>query len=280
VRARKAVADGATVVLIASVVGILALGGTLSVVLRNTDVLIAALGAAMVVVLGRCIALASSRKRWRERAEQDQRLLAHYCDVLQDRFSYWRIKDWDETVVVDEQGNARQYITVRVLVESEELDFFRVRMGCRWDQPAKYRKKVKVKVRSLEVDGVGGTRPDTTTTWLPDNRLEVLTHFSTALEKDEQLNLAMEIDWPKKAAPLFRGEPDDFFMRFTRYIEKANLAIVLPPGTEVYMDLIGLRPEEDDYQLEQQVTESGTEVRLRAFAIEPYRRFGVRLDRR
>jgi hypothetical protein len=240
-----------------------------------------AVTAVMLAALSMVIVIARSRTQWRKRAERDQRLLGHYCDILQDRFSYWRIKDWDERVVVDAKGNARQYITVRVLVESDDVDFFRVRMGAHWKQPLKYRKKVKVWVRSLEVDGLGGTRSDITTSWLHDNRLEVLTHFSSPVEKNELINLTMEIEWPKKCAPLMSGKPDDFVMRFTRHIERTNWAIVLPAGTEVYMDPIGLKTGEDSYEVKQRVDGDGnTEVRLTAKDIEPYRRFGIRLDQK
>jgi hypothetical protein len=247
----------------------------------DSPVRIAALGVVLLAALGVIILLATSRRQWRKRAEQDQRLLAHYCDILQDRFSYWRIKDWDETVVVDPKGNTRQYVTARVLVESEDLDFFRVRMGCRWKQPIKYRKKVKVKVRSLEVDGLGGTRSDITTSWLHDGRLEILTHFSSPIEKNELISLVMEIEWPKKCAPLMTGQPDEFTMRFTQHIERANWKIILPVGTQVYVDLIGLRADEDSYEVKQRVNGAGeSEVRLTAHAIEPYRYFGMRLDQK
>jgi hypothetical protein len=238
---------------------------------------------AVVALAAISLAVSFARRaaQWQKRAERDQRLLGHYCDILQDRFSYWRIKDWDERVVIDAKGNARQYITVRVLVESEDVDFFRVRMGAHWKQPLKYRRKVKVWVRSLQVDGLGGTRSDITTTWLHDNRMEVLTHFSSPVEKNELINLTMEIDWPRKCAPLMGGKPDDFTMRFTRHIERTNYVVVLPPGTEVYMDPIGLRTGEDSYEVTQRVDGDGnTEVRLLAKDIEPYRRFGVRLDQK
>jgi hypothetical protein len=275
------IADAGVIGLVGAVTGILAFGGTLSVVFGDPGLRAAAFAAAILAALGTFIVLATSRKQWRKRAEQDQRLLARYCDILLDRFSYWRIKDWDETVIVDANGNARQYVTIRVLVESEDLDFFRVRMGCHWKQPLKYRKKVKVWVRSLERDGVGGTRSDTTTSWLHDGRLEVLTHFSSPVEKNEQLNLAMEVDWPKKCAPLMNGDPDDFVMTFTQHIERATWTVVLPPGTQVYVDPIGLRAGEDRYDVKQRVNGAGdTEVRLVARGLEPYRKFGLRLDQK
>jgi hypothetical protein len=264
-----------------TLVVVLAVGGTVTAVFGDTNLRVATFVPASMVVLGMFIALEANRKQWRARAERDQRLLAHYCDILQDRFTYWRVKDWDERVVVDSHGNAHQYITVRVLVESEDLDFFRIRMGCRWKQPVKYRKKVKVQVRSLEVDGLGGTRADTTTAWLYDGRLEILTHFASPIEKDELLNLAIEIDWPNKCQPLMNREPDEFVMRFTQHIERAAWTIVLPPGTQVAVDPVGLRSGEDSFEIKKRVDNAGSaEVRLVARAIEPYREFGLRLDQK
>jgi hypothetical protein len=275
------VADTGVIALVGAATGILAFGGTMSTVFGATSFRAAAFVAAIVTVLGIFVTLAGSRRHWRRRAEQDQRLLARYCNILQDRFNYWRIKDWDEIVMVDAKGNARQRVTVRVLVESEDLDFFRIRMGCRWNQPVKYRRKVKVKVRSLEVDGLGGTRVDTTTSWLYDGRLEILTHFTSPLEKDEQLNLAIEVDWPKKCAPLMNHEPDEFVMQFTHHIERAAWTVILPTGTQVYVDQVGLKSGEDSFEVHKGVNSAGeSEVRLVARAIEPYRQFGMRLDQK
>lgn len=273
------IADVGAMTLIGAVTGILAFGGTLSTIFGDTGLRAAAFVAVIVSALGVLTALATSRRQWKHRAEQDQRLLAHYCDILQSRFNYWRIRDWDETVVVDNHGNAHQYIVVRVVVESEDLDFFRARLGCRWKQPVKYRKRVKVKVRSLKVDGLGGTRLNTTTSWLYDGRLEILTHFSSSVEKNDQLNLAIEIDWPGKCQPLMTGQPDEFVMQFTQHIERATWTIVLPAGTQVSVDPVGLRTGEDSFDVRKRVNSAGdSEVRLSAHAIEPYRLFGMRLD--
>ncbi|MFD1047539.1 hypothetical protein ACFQ1S_19330 [Kibdelosporangium lantanae] len=264
-----------------TLVVVLAVGGTVTAVFGDTALRVATFVPASVVVLGMFIALEANRKQWRTRAERDQRLLAHYCDILQDRFTYWRIRDWDERVVVDAAGNTRQFITVRVLVESEDLDFFRIRMGCRWKQPLKYRKRVRVQVRSLEVDGLGGTRADTTTSWLHDGRLEILTHFASPIEKDELLNLSIEVDWPGKCQPLMNNEPDEFVMRFTQHIERASWTIVLPANTQVAVDPVGLRSGEDSFEVRKRVDNDGnSEVRLVARAIEPYRLFGLRLDQK
>ncbi|MCE7002132.1 hypothetical protein LWC34_04720 [Kibdelosporangium philippinense] len=275
------VADAGVIGLSGAVLGILAFGGTLSAVFGNSGIRAATFTAAILAIAGLFAWLAASRKYWHDRAQRDQRLLAHYCNILHDRFNYWRIKDWDETVVVDERGNAKQLVKARVLVESDDLDFFRVRLGSHWKQPVADRKRVKVKVRSLEHDGIGGTRSDTTTSWLHDGRLEVLTHFNSPLEKNDIVNLAIELDWPRKCFPLMHGEPDDFVMRFARHIEKATWTIILPAGTKVYVDPVGLRPEEDSYEVRQRVNAAGdSELRLSVKDIEPYRRFGVRLDQK
>jgi hypothetical protein len=275
------IADAGIVGLVGAVTGILAFGGTLSAIFGNSGVKSAAFAAAILAALGMFILLAASRIQWRKRAEQDQRLLTHYCNILQERFNSWRITDWNETIVVDVNGDTRQRITVHAVVESEELELFRVRIGCRWNQSPRYRRKVKVKVQSLEADGMGGTRPDTITSWLIDGRLEILTHFNQPIGKNEQLDLSMEIDWPKKCAPLMNGEPDEFVMRFTRYIENTTWTIILPAGTRVYVDLVGLKPLADSYEVQRSVNSAGnSEIRLTARAIEPYRLFGLRLDRK
>jgi hypothetical protein len=275
------VADAGVIALVGAVTGILAFGGTLSAFFGNTGLRVAAFVAAMVAVLGMFVALVTSVRRLRDRAERSQRLLTQYGNILQSYVNSWRILDWDEHTVVDLRGDTRHLITVRAVVESDILRFFRIRLGCRWNQPTRYQKKVRLTVRSLEVDGLGGTRPDTVMSWLPDGRMEAIIHLRHAMSKGDQLNLSLEIDWPRKCAPLMRGEPDEFVMRFTHRIERAACTIVLPADRDVYVDLIGLKADEDRYELDRQVISNGHgEVRLTAHQIEPYRLFGIRLDQK
>lgn len=45
---------------------------------------------------------------------------------------------------------------MRLIVESDELQFFRARIGPGWEQPSRMRNKVKAEVVSLLSEGVGG----------------------------------------------------------------------------------------------------------------------------
>ncbi|TCO52402.1 hypothetical protein EV192_112134 [Actinocrispum wychmicini] len=273
-------ADVGAITLIGAVTGILAFGGTLSTIFGDTGIRATAFVATILTVLGTFTALATSRRQWQHRARQNQRLLGHYRRLVQDHFNYWQILEWDETVVVDERGNSRQRITARAVVTSDDLDFFRIRLGSRWKQSTKHQRHVSVKARSPELDGLGGTRLDTTLAWLPDGRLEILVHFSLSMEKNDIFNVDFEIEWPGKCQPLMLGEPDEFVMRFTQRIEKATWTIILPVGTKVSVDPVGLRAE-DTYELKKGVNSAGnSEVRLSAQAIEPYRSFGMRVDQK
>jgi hypothetical protein len=168
------------------------------------------------------------------------------------------------------------------MAQRDELRFFRVRLGSKWDQPMSSRRKVRVSVSSIEVDGTGGTRYERTSNWLPDGRLEILVHLrSTLLKKGDEVRLRLDVVWPQKAAPLMRfGEPDEFVMRVGNPLAYVSYRVAFPAGFDVRCDVIGLH-RGDNYTL---TTSSSTGnraiVQLQAQDVGADRSFGMRLDLR
>ncbi|MEU8631286.1 hypothetical protein AB0C38_03890 [Amycolatopsis sp. NPDC048633] len=263
------------------VLGILAFGGLLSVLLGNSAIKAGAIVAVLLGVIGLYILLIANRVEWRSRTELDRRLLERYCRVLRERHGHsWRIASWVECAEVRANGDATEVITVKAVVECDFLDFFAVRTGAGWNQPEKARRKVKVAVKTIEVDGIGGTRRDTTSTWLNDGRLEVIAHFGSPARRGDEILMVIEKEWPGKCAPLMRDrQPDEFALTFACVTDYLEYAIQLPQGNEVACDVIGLVRGQHDYALAVKRNGVGpTEVSLVARDIPPRLRVGMRLD--
>ncbi|WIV59888.1 hypothetical protein [Amycolatopsis nalaikhensis] len=263
------------------VLGILAFGGLLSALLGNSAIKAGAIVAVLLGVIGLYILLIANRVEWRSRTELDRRLLQHYCSVLKERHGHsWRIVSWLESAVVRPNGDATEVITVTAIVECDVLDFFAIRTGAGWHQSERVRRKVKVNVKSLEVDGIGGTRRDVTSTWLDDGRLEVLAHFGSPASRGDEIVMVIEKEWPGKCAPLMRERrPDEFALKFACAIGYLEYAIHLPEGAEVACDPVGLVKGQHDFSLAVKRNGAGpTEVCLVARGIPPRLRVGMRLD--
>jgi hypothetical protein len=263
------------------VLGILAFGGLLSALLGNTAIKAGAIVAVLLGVIGLYILLIANRVEWRSRTELDRRLLQYYCSVLKERHGHsWRIASWVESAAVRANGDASEVITVKAVVECELLDFFAIRTGAGWHQSEKARRKVKVAVKSLEVDGIGGTRRDATSTWLNDGRLEVIAHFGSPARRGDEIVMVIEKEWPGKCAPLMRDrQPDEFALRFACVADYLEYAVHLPEGSEVACDAIGLVKGLHDYSIAVKRNGAGpTEVCLVARNIPPRLRVGMRLD--
>ncbi|PRY30972.1 hypothetical protein [Umezawaea tangerina] len=208
-----------------------------------------------------------------------RKLLSDQCNRTYEESDHlWRIDRWEEAVTIRANGDAKGTIAVRAMVETDDLPFFRLRVGPNWDQPEKDRRRVHVTVSSIKRNGIGGTRWPLTTHWLSDGRFEVLVHFgATVPEKGEELTLNVVYDWPGKGFPLMRQrKPDEFVMAMGRPLAYFSYEVTLPPSTKVDCDPVGLG-ESDRFTLDP-ATEAVPVVRLVVEDIAADRRIGVKLD--
>lgn len=260
---------------------ILAFGGIMSALLGTTAVKASAIVVVLLANLGTFIILLAGRRELRRRSERDQLLLGHYCRVLRDRSDFsWRVISWSEVITIKANGDSHTVVTVKAIVESVLLDFFRLCLGAIWNQPHRYRRQVKVNARSLEVDGIGGTRYEVTTSWMPDGRLEFLTHFKSPLNLGEKIELVLELEWPGKCVPLVRyREPEEFRVHFRNRVEFAHYVVVLPDGMEAYCQPIGFVPGENRNVISSGRNRAGQqEISFTAYDIPAREVVGMRLD--
>lgn len=266
--------------LVEGVLGILAFGGILSALLGNTSIKAGSIVAVILGLLGLYILLIANRVEWRRRTELHRRLLAHYCDVLKERNHHsWRIIRWEQFTDIKDNGDASDTTTATAVVECDYLDFFSIRTGSGRVHSERERRKVKIRLRTLEVDGVGGTRWDATSNWITDSRLEVVAHFKVPPKQGDELTMVIDQHWPKKSATLVKdNEPDEFAVEFRRPISYLSYTIALPPGRETFVDPIGLVRGKHDYSLVTTTRLGRVEVTLTARDIPGDLRVGLRLD--
>ena len=221
-----------------AVVGILGFAALLGAILGNAAVKAGLIVSVILLALVGIVVLIGDRKRLKQEAEYSRRLLARYCNFLTDRPKpVVRVLDWEQIAVIESNGDTVEVVTLRALVLRDELYFLPLRLGPGWDQPQKYRQRVQVKVRSLSVDGTKGTSCDITTSWLPDGRMDVLSHLSSPVGHGSEVRLEMEWRWPGKCIPLAKERrPDEFAFRFNNPVERASYVVVLPAGEDAYFD--------------------------------------------
>ncbi|QFZ23786.1 hypothetical protein [Saccharothrix syringae] len=222
-----------------------------------------------------------NRVEWRRRDESERQLLLRYCDILENRHGQsWAVKNWLQEVDIEANGDVRQRISFTVVVLCDLLHFCSFADRACWDWPDRYKRRVKVKVRSVEVGGEGGTRFGFTTAWIDNtNRLKVMMHLNEPAPRGSEVNFLVEVFWPAKCAPLMRGyEADEFLVSFSETIEYARYVITYPPGFSVRVDKLGLTGR-DDCSLNHGVNASGRpETDLVMRDIGAYRKVGVRVD--
>lgn len=261
--------------------GILAGCGIVGAALGTACIRTTAVVAVTVAVAGLFILLTTNKLKWRRRTEVDRRLLRHYCDLLHERSDQnWHISDWHQVVTIEANGDTRDKITFIAVSDCEALDFITFWEGPNWEGwPEKHRSKVDVRVRSVEVDGEGGSRFDVTSSWLSRGRLKVTVHLSEPATCGTEIHLEAEFFWPAKCLPFIQGTPEKFVKKFTPGPEHLEYTVILPPGCSSYYDSVGLKAGAERYSIQRNTTGNGREeIRLVADGIATGTRVGMRLD--
>lgn len=266
--------------IVEGLLGILATGGILSALLGQAGVRAASTIVVAVAVLGLFVLLATNKLEWRRQTELDRRLLLRYCNLLHERCNFtWRITDWRQVVTIEANGDTLDKITFTAVPDCDTLDFLTFWEGPNWEWPERYQRKTDVFVRSVEVDGEGGTRFDVTTCWLSRGRLKVMVHLSEPALRDTEINLMAEFSFPAKSLPLMQGQPEEFVKKFSPGPEHLEYTVVLPPGYSGYWDGVGLKSGTKRYSIQRRTNTSGREeISLVADGVSTGARVGMKLD--
>ncbi|MEU6150934.1 hypothetical protein ABZ816_13125 [Actinosynnema sp. NPDC047251] len=264
------------VVAAALLVGGVALAGFGSGYPRTAGLGLVAGGAAVLLAL-----LVLNRVEWRRRDRSGRELLLRYGDALEKRHGRkWAVRDWLQEVDIKSNGDVRQRIAFTIVVCCDELDFCSFTDRVNWDWPVRLKRRVRVKVRSVEVGGEGGTRFGVSAAWLDHQRLKTMIHLDEPAPRDAEVSFVVDVDWPAKCAPFVKGYlPDELLVSFGNTIACARYVITLPAGYHVRVDKLGLVPGRDVYELTQSVNDAGRpRLTLVVRDLPAYRKVGVKLD--
>jgi hypothetical protein len=221
--------------------------------------------------------------RPRQNDESHRRLVSHYCNFIYEKMQFApQIASWRQVTNIDSRGNARETIVVRAKTLVDDTQFFRVRIGPGWNQPRRYRRRVHVKVRSLSVNDVPGTRLDISTSWLMNGKFELIAHFHSPLRAGGEIRLNMDWNWPGKCVPLIvQKVPDQFVFEFGRSVTYATQTIILPAGHDAYFEPIGFSHGQVGYSIIRALNENGrVQFIFEAQLLPEDHRAGMRLELR
>lgn len=268
---------------IKAIVGLLGFAALLGVLLGSTAIKAGAVVSVILAVVSIILLLVADRRRLQKLADRYSRLLTRYCDfIADDPRPTVLVKEWSQLVKIARNGDVEEFVTIRAVSLREQLYFLTLRVGASWDQPHKYKRKVKVNIRSLLVDGQMGPRWNVTSSWLADGRLNLLAHLHDPVEHSQELTIRMERVWPGKCIPLMiHHDPDHFTLRFDRAmkIEAATYVVVLPAGCEAHYEPIGFNSSDARFVLNYERNSEGRATfTLRVQGLDPDQRVGMRLE--
>jgi hypothetical protein len=240
-------------------------------------------GAFVVVVvsaLSAVLVLLADRRRLVRENETNRVLLSRYCDAIANNSvePLVRIENWRQRVEVQPSGDVTETLTLRAVALREEVPFIRLTAGCRWDQPDRYRRRVKVIARSATINGVAGTKWNVTSSWKSIQKLTSVLHLHIPIKRGQMITFEVTRTWPAKCRPLMRdGRAEDFTLETTALLETQHVdyTVVLPPGFEAVYEEIGTG--EPDVQLSTDA-DGGRIFTWRADKVPTLTKVGIRLE--
>jgi hypothetical protein len=265
-----------------AVVGLMSFAALLGALLGSTAIKMGALVVVIFVVLTMMLILLADRRRIQREADEHRRLLTLYCNFIIDPPKPTiRVLKWEQVVSVEPNGDAREVINIHGVVLRDELYFLALRATPRWEQPHRYRSRVKVKARSLLVDGARGTSWAITSSWRTDGELDLLAHLHQPATYGSEIRLEIERYWPGKCIPLMvKRDQDEFTLRFreTMPVESATYEIILPPGVDAYYDPIGFTQPNGSYSIKSDRKQGRCTFTFFAECIAPNHLVGMKLE--
>lgn len=260
-------------------VGLMSFAVLIGAVLGSSAVKAGALVTAVLLIVAIGIALLTRRRAERRELEDHRYLVAQYCKFISDRWPSFQIINWEETAVIGERGDTHSKLKIRLKATRDDVRFVRLRFGCDWPQPARYRHRVGLTVRNLLIDGSPGTTLRTTVSWPRDGSMAAIAHFHTPLTENSEVSFTIDLNWPKRSAPLLDGAPDEFGLMFWEPTHRATYRVLLPKGVEAYAEPIGRTESFEGVRLCRKVDDDGRQAITCRISELPIRhRAGMRLQ--
>lgn len=230
--------------IIKSMIGLLTFAGLLGTVFGNHAIRAGAFVIAVLFILSITLALLGDRRRLRKAYDTQRAQLVRYCTHLVESNSapQLSIDCWRQWVFVQPNGDVREVLKLNAVVLGEPMHFLRLTSGCRWDQPERFRRDVKVTANRLAANGARGTRWDVTTSWQSMQKMVYITHLDQPVKRGEEISFELVRLWPAKCLLLMRDQDaDSFTLRTTSRLQvhSAEYRVILPPGFDAIQELIG-----------------------------------------
>lgn len=263
-----------------AVIGIMSFATLLGVILGSTAIKLGALVTVLLIFLSIMLILLRDRRRLTRELEEYDHVVTRYGDAITDhREPAMRMKRLEHLMIVDRNGDVREFIKMQVIALKKELLFIPHRAGPGWAQPMSQLRKIKVEVRSLSIDGTPGTKWFLTRSWR-DGKLNLLAHLNSPAPMGSEVSYEIIREWPGKCIPMMRlREPESFTYDYTRPIDYLRYVVVLPPGVDVYCDPIGFAEGTNGYSLTTDTNAEGrTQVTLVVTDVSVDRKVGMRLE--
>jgi hypothetical protein len=263
-------------------IGFMSFAAVLGAILGSTAIRTGALVVVIFVILALMLILLADRRRIQWEADEHRRLLTLYCDFIIDRPKpAIRVLKWEQVVFIEPNGDSRETIMIHGIVLRDKLYFLALKASSRWEQPDWYRSKVKVKARSLTVDGARGTSWALTSSWRSDGQMDLLAHLHQPATYGSEIRLEIERYWPGKCIPLMvKNHPDEFTLRFTELMpmEDATYEVVLPSGVDAYYEPIGFTQPNGNYSIKSDRKQGRCTFVFVAKSMPPNQSIGIRLE--
>jgi len=262
---------------------LLSLTGALSFIVNATTLISYIAAVSFLSLAGMLGQTVVSRSRLREKNRRDSELFERYIKEISTRAQfYWKMTELKKTLEVDQNGDARDHVTVKAVAVDQELTFFRLHLGCGWNQPLRQRRKVTVRACSPLVDGVGGVDHEVTTSWISQEKLEILVHFHSPVPAGDSFVVLMSIHWPGKCKPFMKdGKTDAFTIHFQAPIGLVEYALKFPEGFEARCQPIGFEQDGIEHvALEPPKSQKSPVFKIEASGVGANCRFGILLQQK
>ncbi|RJQ72801.1 hypothetical protein D5S17_25610 [Pseudonocardiaceae bacterium YIM PH 21723] len=267
--------------IVETVLALLAFGGTLSVLFGSSTIKAAAVVAAIIGILGLLITSTYGRAELRAENALLSELLRRNCEVaFRHMDNSLRINKIHAVNLVKDNGDGHSTITVVATALTDQINVFKIGSGSGWHQPESARRKVKIQVSSIDIDGIGGVRHTCTKHWRPDGKLEILTHLDRPMVPGSTISIVVQLFWPGKNTPLIKKRlPDTFSMKLQVPVEHLICEVILPPGFDAFYEPRVPSRRDFRYSHVRQARDTGhIAFRVDAWEVEPDQRVGILLD--
>jgi hypothetical protein len=245
----------------------------------STAIKASALVTAVLLLVSAGVALLAKAQSDRRELELHKELVSRYCNVIDNLQPTYRIVDWRESMTIGERGDTHTKLKVTLRSLQPELRFVRMKFGCGWPQPRRYRRRVRMTVRRLQVNGSPGTKLTETSSWLSEARMDAIIHFPAPRPQNSEVSFTVDLVWPRRCAPLSEFAPDEFTLKFKQPVEHASYQVILPKGVDCYLEPVDGCESLTGFQISKGEDGNGHKtVTVEVRDLLPRQRAGVRLE--